>query len=269
MLLLLFCVVHLSGVVGFSASQALLRCSTYLPHPQIRSFPVSSLINRSSLRNWHFTRNIQLFESNGNVPSVDNTGSDIDSVVQLQVLRSFHRTTWFSWWVQTILSVISGVTLLFARQQSRGISVWISGYAFNVISVIVAFVNVFWTWNCALLCKRLQRNKASTSVISQNLRRYAKVAITIGIVGTILNIIAAEQIVGNLASKILSSQPAIFSTGGLASLNANNVFQALDIFLVQANTNTLVSHFSPLVSYLWLLQFSVQRLQSKQITTAQ
>lgn len=181
-----------------------------------------------------------------------------------KVLRRYYRATWLSWWVQIILSVISGVTLLFARQQSRGLSIWASGYAFNVISVFIAYANVLWTWNCALLCNRLQRGKSSETLTFQNLRQYARVAIIISLVGMIFNIISAEQIVGNLASKILSAQPAIFSTGGMAAVNANNVFQPLDIFLVQANTNTLVSHFAPLVCYLWQLQFSITRKDTVQ-----
>lgn len=60
----------------------------------------------------------------------------------------------------------------------------------------------------------------------------------------------AEQIVGNLASKVLTSQGTfipVISTGG--SMNA---LQALDIFLVQANTNVLVAQFVPLVANLFL-----------------
>ena len=56
---------------------------------------------------------------------------------------------------------------------------------------------------------------------------------------------------GNLASKVLTSQgtfiPVIQSTGG-----AQNALQALDIFLVQANTNVLVAQFVPLVCNLFL-----------------
>ena len=61
----------------------------------------------------------------------------------------------------------------------------------------------------------------------------------------------AEQIVGNLASKVLTSQGSfipIVQTAG----SAQNALQALDIFLVQANTNVLVAQFVPLVCNLFL-----------------
>ena len=63
--------------------------------------------------------------------------------------------------------------------------------------------------------------------------------------------IGAEQIVGNLASKVLTSQGSfipIVQTAG----SAQNALQALDIFLVQANTNVLVAQFVPLVCNLFL-----------------
>ena len=60
----------------------------------------------------------------------------------------------------------------------------------------------------------------------------------------------AEQIVGNLASKVLTSQGSFIPvvTAGAAM----NSLQALDIFLVQANTNVLVAQFVPLVFSLFL-----------------
>lgn len=51
----------------------------------------------------------------------------------------------------------------------------------------------------------------------------------------------------NVLYKIGNFIPVI-SSNGIPS----NTLQALDIFLVQANTNVLVAHFAPLVCYLFL-----------------
>jgi len=242
-LLFLLSVFYLNDVICFQSVPCMRFCrSTVSIAPSLQN----SKLARS--RAYH----LQLNEASNASTETIPVNKSVD-----QILRGYYRATWLSWWIQIILSVISGVTLLFARQQSRGLSIWVSGYAFNVISVFIAYANVLWTWNCALLCNRLQRDKSSETKVFQNLRRYARVAVTISLVGMVFTIISAEQIVGNLASKILSAQPAIFSTGGMAAVNSNNVFQALDIFLVQANTNTLVSHFAPLVCYLWQMQFSI------------
>ena len=79
--------------------------------------------------------------------------------------------------------------------------------------------------------------------------RYSKISVSLSLVGMLVSLLGAEQIVGTLASKVLSQQgyvPVMAAVGA-----ANPQIQALDIFLVQANTNCLVAHFIPLVAYLW------------------
>ena len=81
-------------------------------------------------------------------------------------------------------------------------------------------------------------------------RKYFRMSVTLSFIGSLITLIGAEQIVGTLASKVLSNQGLQSVLGGV---NPQNVLQAVDIFLVQANTNTIVSHFAPLLSYVWLL----------------
>jgi hypothetical protein len=68
-------------------------------------------------------------------------------------------------------------------------------------------------------------------------------------------LLSAEQIVGTLASKILSAGSVGYGAPAGVTLNgalAAMPIQAVDIFLVQANTNSLLSHFTSLVCYLFL-----------------
>ena len=73
----------------------------------------------------------------------------------------------------------------------------------------------------------------------------------------LVTLIGAEQIVGLLAAKVLTIQglspfQAPFGAGlGGAGLGAQSV-QPLDVLIVQANTNTLLSHFVSLVCCLIL-----------------
>ena len=62
-------------------------------------------------------------------------------------------------------------------------------------------------------------------------------------------LLGAEQIVGVLASKVLNSQG--FGSTLITNINSQHTLQALDIFLVQANTNVLVAHFAPLLLFLF------------------
>ena len=70
---------------------------------------------------------------------------------------------------------------------------------------------------------------------------------------------------GTLASKVLSSQglvPVLINQVGMNG--AQNQLQALDIFLVQANTNTILAHFAPLVCYMSIM---LQMPQIKYLVT--
>mmetsp|Transcript_14108 Transcript_14108/g.42207 ORF Transcript_14108/g.42207 Transcript_14108/m.42207 type:complete len:97 (+) Transcript_14108:390-680(+) len=61
----------------------------------------------------------------------------------------------------------------------------------------------------------------------------------------------AEQIVGTLVAKVLSFQGVTGPAAG-AYVAPTATLQALDIFIVQANTNTLLSHLCSLTITLWL-----------------
>lgn len=65
-------------------------------------------------------------------------------------------------------------------------------------------------------------------------------------------LISAEQFVGSLIGKVLSSQGIQQLYGG--GVGVPQTVQPTDIFVIQANTNTLFSHFLSLVITLRLLQ---------------
>ena len=99
------------------------------------------------------------------------------------------------------------------------------------------------------MSRRIALKKIEESRVLPTLRRLSQISVTLSLVGMLVTLFAAEQIVGTLASKVLSSQGLVPT---LAIGTQLNQIQALDIFLVQANTNILVSHYVPLVAQLWL-----------------
>ena len=135
------------------------------------------------------------------------------------------------------------------RKGGSAYSLWSSGFAFSGIGAISALVNAIWTWNMTRMSRRIARKKIEDSRVIPTLKRLSQVSVTISLLGMLVTLFAAEQIVGTLASKVLSSQGLVPT---LAIGTQLNQIQALDIFLVQANTNILVSHYVPLVSFLWL-----------------
>ena len=95
------------------------------------------------------------------------------------------------------------------------------------------------------------------------IRRAIVIGVTLNLLGMLVTLIGAEQIVGLLAAKVLTMQgvspfAASFGLGlggvggGGVGLGGTQSVQPLDVLIVQANTNTLLSHFLSLVCCLIL-----------------
>lgn len=170
------------------------------------------------------------------------------------IVTLYRRTSWLSWWGQIILTVVSGVILTFANTVRKGgnantYALWSSGFAFSSLGAASAFLNAVWTWNMTRMSRRIALRKIEEGRIVPTLKRLSQISVMISLVGMAVTLFAAEQIVGTLASKVLSSQGLVPT---LAIGTQLNQIQALDIFLVQANTNILVAHYIPLGAYIWL-----------------
>ena len=158
------------------------------------------------------------------------------------------RSSWLAWWAQAILSVVSTVTLVFANavKGSTQTSIISNGILLAAIGLSLSYVNIIWTWAYRNLARSLP---ASPEKGAASLKRTIRVGVTIALVGMLITLIGAEQIVGTLVAKAVSG--ALVSPQGMAASSAMNL-QALDIFVVQANTNTLLSHLASLINSLYL-----------------
>ena len=91
------------------------------------------------------------------------------------------------------------------------------------------------------------------------IRRAIVIGVTLNLLGMLVTLIGAEQIIGLLAAKVLTMQgfgpfQSSFGLGGVpgsGGIGSQSV-QPLDVLIVQANTNTLLSHFLSLVCCLIL-----------------
>jgi hypothetical protein len=223
---------------------------------KVRNIPISQLPNAQC----KFERNL--------LGHAATASSDVIALPQpplsfrsrlIGVNRLVYRSSWVAWWIQIVLSVISCVILTFANAVRpmgvKGNYLWISGFAFSSIGVLVGLMNAFWTWNVTRLCRRIVTKNIEDSKAVSLHRKYAKTSVLISLVGMLFALLGAEQIVGTLASKILSAGSFGYAAPAGVTLNgalAVTPIQAVDIFLVQANTNSLLSHFASLVCYLFL-----------------
>ena len=163
----------------------------------------------------------------------------------VETLRTALLTTgWLSWWAQAILSTISGVLLLFANSVSSSISTFaLVGRAFALGGLGCAIASTLWTWSYARLAKKLGRTPdAKPADAAEKAMGIVRFGITLNMAGMLLCIVGAEAIVGTLAAKALTmSQSAALGV-------AASPVQALDMLIVQANTNIIFSHFVSLAA---------------------
>lgn len=194
--------------------------------------------------------------------------------------RALRRASWLSWWSQVILTTISSVILLFARGVLRR-----GGFGggagtgpqpdlrLSGLGLVVSATSILWTWgNGARLSRRILRTTSPASSSSSStkgtnkppvlppsryhvaslLRRAIKVGCTLNLLGLLIHLLAAEQIVGVLAVKVLARGGAGGFDYTVAAQSAATFLQPLDILVVQANTNALLSHFASLALLLSL-----------------
>ncbi|EKX46361.1 translocon at the inner envelope membrane of chloroplast 21 like protein, partial [Guillardia theta CCMP2712] len=182
------------------------------------------------------------------------------------------QSSWLSWWAQVILSVISAITLFFAnavRGPMQG-NILANGVFMAGLGLALSFINVIWTTGYQrIAAKQLETPEAAMSF--RSFSRTVRVGVIVALTGMFLTLLGAEQIVGTLVAKSISGSILIANGGGIAAQTASLqlqvcsfidprqlgfrtecCWQALDIFVVQANTNTLLSHLSSLVNSLFI-----------------
>ena len=81
------------------------------------------------------------------------------------------------------------------------------------------------------------------------IRRFVKVGLALNLLGMAFNLVGAGAIIGGLAIKVLSNQGVVIAGPGTIG---SQTIQPLDILVVQANTNGLLSHFLSLCFFLYL-----------------
>lgn len=119
--------------------------------------------------------------------------------------------------------------------------------------IAVSFGSIFWTWATRRLAGRLLKKRTTRVQAANMLRKDISVGITLNLVGMFFTILGAQQIIGTLAIKVLTTSRT------LALGESSSLLQPLDILVVQANTNTLFSHFCSIVALLYLSK-SVMKL---------
>ena len=134
---------------------------------------------------------------------------DVDELI-VEASNTLHRISWLSWWSQVILTVVSSITLLFARNvltAAKNVpTIGGDGLVIAGSGLLVSFLSIFWTWGGARLGRRLLKKPTRRIEAANMIRRAISVGVSLNLLGMTLALIGAEQIVGNLAVKVLTQQ---------------------------------------------------------------
>ncbi|MFH7024495.1 MAG: DUF3611 family protein [Heteroscytonema crispum UTEX LB 1556] len=171
-----------------------------------------------------------------------------------EIAQAFRLTGWISFWAQLVLGVIASVILGFASlsrdtadQRTVGTGL---GIFFAVGAVIALAGSIFWAFRYTRIARQLQSSNPNNRPRKAETIQILRMGLIVNLVGLLLALVAAEAIVGALLTKALTLPQA---GSGVFQIDPGRIIRPLDIFVVQANTQTLVAHFAGIVASIWLL----------------
>jgi len=188
--------------------------------------------------------------------AADDTASrGNNDVLLLSTQKTLWRNSWTSWWCQFPLSIVSTVILIFARSillnstsSTDAIRKEAAGLFLTGTGIFVSFLSTFWTWGGTRLASRVKRPETTKIAAATMMRRFVKVGVALNLVGMGLHLGGAGTIIGGLAIKVLSNT----QQQGILIGSGATMIQPLDILVVQANTNGMLSHFISLCFFLFV-----------------
>ena len=172
-----------------------------------------------------------------------------------RIANNFRLVGWISFWVQAVTGVIA--SLLFASailgiqltNRNSGNSGAGGGLLFSILGLLAVYVGAYWAFRYTRFSRRLRTSNPDLRPKPKDAAQIITRGLIISLSGMFLGLMGSGAVVGALMLKAIS-QP---QTGVV--LNPNDVtryIEPLDIFVVQASTNTLVAHFAAILSSLWL-----------------
>ncbi|KAK8914362.1 hypothetical protein KSP39_PZI024018 [Platanthera zijinensis] len=166
--------------------------------------------------------------------------------------RYFKRLGSFGFWGQLLCTVVSAVIISFSTVLTGKVTSPITFYA-TAGGIAAAFVSVFWSFGYIRLSERLRRtaNDPAKAPPRADVVKSLRNGIFLNVIGMGASLLGMQATVGLLVAKALTSSAGPYYQG--ISPGQSPVL-GLDVFLVQASANTILSHFLGLVSSLELLR---------------
>lgn len=168
-----------------------------------------------------------------------------------QIARTFSTTGWVSFWSQIVLGVISGVVLLVSSAFGRNTTANNPGTGFGVFFAVCGLLvlagSIYTAFRYTTIAKQLQSSNPAVRPRKADTIQVLRLGLLVNLIGMLITLFGAYAIVGTLVGKSISQTQT-------ALLDPNRAISGLDMFVVQANINTIGAHFVGIIATLWLLQ---------------
>ncbi|CAN4112153.1 unnamed protein product [Withania somnifera] len=194
-------------------------------------------------------------------PNDDPEKSKLAQVAKrlLNTASYFKRLGTLGFWGQLVCTLVAAVILSFSVIITGKITSPFTLYS-TAAGIAAAFISVFWSFGYLRLSERLRKaaNDPSKAPPRADVVKSLKNGIVVNLLGMGAAVLGTQATVGLLVAKALTQSTNPYQ--GLAP--GTSPVLALDVFLVQASANTVVSHFLGLV-------FSLELLRSVTLPTSE
>lgn len=171
--------------------------------------------------------------------------------------RTIARASWIGFWIQVVLAVVATAILLFAvpmaaggqQQPTTPTPETGAGATLSGLALLVLYASLVQTFRYTRIARQLRRPDSTARPSRRDTRGALQWGMRINLVGLGISLMGAEAIAGSLLAKAVM-QPNAFN---IAAFDPSKFVQALDIFVVLANTHTSFAHFAGLAVSLFLV----------------
>mmetsp|Transcript_5155 Transcript_5155/g.9012 ORF Transcript_5155/g.9012 Transcript_5155/m.9012 type:complete len:260 (-) Transcript_5155:329-1108(-) len=223
------------------------------------SKPIQSLSSTSSKRFHRSSLTIRALSEQSPSNSSPITATETDPTLNLKrAAASFWRSGWLAFWPQLALTLVSSGILIFALAfPAIDASARTSLLSVTLIctAAIISFLSTLWTFSytrigyrCRLHLQQIASDKEK--VTSSSIQNSLRIGILLATFGTLLCVIGLQSTTGSLLSKLLTQSFGVSNRAGNALVSAP--VQPIDIFVIQAAANTMLSLQLALAISLWL-----------------
>lgn len=191
-------------------------------------------------------------------PTPPPTEQEVERVKLEQVMRRLEKTAryfknlgTFGFWSQLVCTIVSAGILAFSTVVTGKVTAPFTFYA-TAAGIAAAFISVFWSFGYIRLSERLRRTSKEPAKAPPraDVVKSLKNGIVLNILGMGAAVLGMQATVGALVAKALTTSAVPYYAGA----PGQSPVLALDVFLVQASANTILSHFLGLASTLELLR---------------